>query len=199
MRKPLFVPVALAFSPPLEAQVAWDGPLLVGPETPAGWGIYLVDPSSGDGIGALTSWRGEGPLGFRIGLAEDGSDDLSVYGGVDFSGRLVTAGNEFPLHLSWVAGAGFGVGDDFAVSFPLGLALGRAFQAETVVLSPYIGPRLVLDAFFGRSGGSQGNGSNDDVDLGFAVDFGLDLNFGPGWAVRFGVSGAGIGRRSRSG
>ena len=27
-----------------------------------------------------------------------------------------------------------------------GLVIGRAFQAETVGLSPYIGPRLVLDA-----------------------------------------------------
>jgi len=47
MRKASFVfvalTVALAFSTPLKAQVAWDGPLLVGPETPTGWGIYLVD------------------------------------------------------------------------------------------------------------------------------------------------------------
>lgn len=193
MRKASFVfvalTVALAFSTPLKAQVAWDGPLLVGPETPTGWGIYLVDPSSSDGIGVLTTWRGGGPLGFRIGLADEGSDDLSIYGGVDISGRLVNAGSEFPLHVSWVGGAGFGVGDDFAVSFPLGLVVGRAFQAETVGLSPYIGPRLVLDAVFGRNGGGQGDGNDDDINLGFAVDFGLDLNFDPGWAVRFGVSG----------
>jgi len=152
-------------------------------------GIYLVDPYSGDGIGALISWLAEARLASESGLRRTAQRPLGIRR-CRFSGLLVTAGNEFPLHLSWVAGAGFGVGDDFAVvSFPLGLALGRAFQAETVVLSPYIGPRLALDAFFGRSGGSQGNGSNDDVDQGFAVDFGLDLNFDPGWAVRFGVSG----------
>ena len=189
MRRALLALIGVtAFAFPAQAQVAWDAPLLVGPETPNGWGVYLVDPSSGSGIGVLMTWRGGGPIGYRIGLAEDGDDDLSVYGGVDISGRLVTAGSDFPLHLSWLAGAGVGVGDDFVLSFPFGITLGRAFQAESVRISPYLGPRLVLDAVFGRDGRGEGDG-DDDIDLGLAVDFGLDLNFDPGWAVRFGVSG----------
>lgn len=187
MKRALFAIAGIAafWASPLMGQVAWEAPLFVSPETPVGWGLYLVDPGPSDGIGVLTTWRGGGP-GFRIGLAEDGGDDLSVYGGVDFSNRLVNASADFPVHVSWVAGAGFGVGDDLALSFPLGLSIGRAFNADTVLFSPYIAPRLVLDAFFGRDGGN-GQG-DDDIDLGFAMDLGLDLNFDPGWAVRFGVS-----------
>ena len=62
MRKALLAVAALvvASAAPLQGQVAWDGPLLVGPETPAGWGVYLVDPASDAGIGFLTTWRGGG-------------------------------------------------------------------------------------------------------------------------------------------
>ncbi len=171
MRKTLWLTIGLVAASwsPLGAQVAWDGPLLVGTETPSGWGVYLVDPGGHNGIGFLTTWRGGGATGYRIGLAEDGSDNLSVYGGVDFTGRMVNAGSEFPLHVSWVAGAGFGVGDDFVLSFPLGISLGRGFQAETARFSPYITPRLVLDAYFGRGGGDGGRGDSD-IDLGLALD-----------------------------
>ncbi len=191
MRKVLLSVVGLmaASAAPVWAQVAWDGPLLVGTETPQGWGVYLVDPGGHSGIGFLTTWRGGGSIGYRIGFAEDGSEDLSVYGGVDFTGRLVNAGDDFPLHVGWVAGAGFGAGNDLVLSFPLGIVLGRGFQAETVLFSPYIGPRVTLDAYFGRGGGGQSEGNGDDIDLGLAVDFGIDINFDPGWAVRFGVSG----------
>ena len=193
MRKALLAVAVLvvASAAPLRGQVAWDSPLLVGPETPAGWGVYLVDPASDAGIGFLTTWRagGGGGTGYRIGLAEDGAEELSVFGGVDFIGRMVDADNDFPLHVSWVAGAGFGVGDDFVLSFPLGISVGRGFQADSVLLSPYITPRLVLDAFFGRGDGPGEGSGNDDIELGLAVDFGIDINFDPEWAVRFAVSG----------
>lgn len=179
--------LALAVAGPVRAQVAWDGPLLVGPQTPPGWGIFLVDPEYEDGLGFLTTWRGGGPVGFRIGLAEDGRDDLSIFGGVDFSSVIAQASDTFPLNVAWVTGVGAGIGDDAVISFPLGISLGRAFQAETVIFSPYFTPRLVLDAFMGRDG--NGRGGDDDVNLGLALDFGLDLAFDPGWTIRFALSG----------
>ena len=191
MRKALLAVAALvgASAAPLRGQVAWDSPLLVGPETPAGWGVYLVDPASGAGIGFLTTWRAGGGTGYRIGLAEDGGEELSVFGGVDLIGRMVDADDDFPLNVSWVAGAGFGVGDDFVLSFPLGISVGRGFQVDSVLLSPYIIPRLVLDAFFGRGDGPGEGSGDDDIELGLAVDFGIDINFDPEWVVRFAVSG----------
>jgi hypothetical protein len=192
MKKALFPLVGLIVialrAGSVEAQLPWDAPLLVSPQTPPGWGVYLVDPEYDNGIGFLTTWRGGGPLGFRVGLAEDAGENLSVYGGVDYSRGLVEAGNTFPLYVSWVTGAGFGVGDDAVLSFPLGISFGRAFQAETTIFNPSVTPRLVLDAWLGGQNPERGRG-HDDLDLGLAVDFDLDISFDPGWAVRFGVTG----------
>jgi hypothetical protein len=172
---------------PAKSQVAWDSPLMVAPNTPAGWGLYLVDPHPGGGIGVMTSWRSAtapGGLGFRLGLAEGRRDRLAVYGGLDVSGMLLRRSPDFPMDMAWVTGAGLAVGDDVLLSFPLGIALGRDFDADNVWFNPYVSPRLVLDAFFG---------DDSDLDLRLVMDLGLDLAFDPGWAIRFGGS---VGDRS---
>lgn len=163
---------------PAQAQVSWDSPGLVSPSTPAGWGVYLVDPHPGSGIGILTTFRGSPGtgLGYRIGLAEDRSGDLAVFGGVDVSGMLLRHSRDFPLDIAWLTGIGLGVGDRARISVPLGVSLGRALESDGVWFNPYMAPRVVLDARFG-------SGSNLDLDL--AVDLGVDISFDPGWAVRF--------------
>lgn len=182
----LLAAVTLLFvaASPARAQVHWDGPLLLAPDTPAGWGIYLVDPGPGpgDGIGVLSTWRagGAGSLGYRVGLAEGRGGDLTVYGGVDLSGNLVQASGDFPLDVIWVGGVGAGVGRDVILSFPLGASLGRSFQADGVWFNPYFTPRVVLDAEFGSTR------RRDGLELGFALDLGIDVAFDPGWAIRFG-------------
>jgi hypothetical protein len=163
----------------LEGQVAWDGPLMVSPSTPPGWGLYLADPSPGSGIGVISSWRSGGPLGFRIGLAEDTQEELAVFGGVDVSGYFMRASDDFPVDIDWVTGAGFGVGDSFLMSFPLGLSVGRELVTDDLWFNPYITPRVVLDAYLG------GDRPEDTLTLGLAVDLGMDISFDPGWAVRF--------------
>ncbi len=169
----------LTFASPASGQVAWDAPLMVSPAAPAGWGVYLSDPSPGGGIGVFSTWRPGGPFGFRVGIAEDSLEKLVVFGGVDFSGRLVGASDDFPVDVDWVTGAGFGIGDTSLLSFPFGASLGRAFEADGVWFNPYLTPRVVLDAWFGDDPPS------DALSLGFAVDLGLDVSFDPGWAVRF--------------
>ncbi len=171
----------------LRAQVAWDGPMLVSPSAPAGWAIYLVDPSPGDGIGVLATWRAGGPLGYRLGLAEDPGDKVSVYGGVDYSRPLMRASDDFPVDVSWFTGGGVGVGDGVLLSVPLGVSFGVEMEAEGIWFHPSISPRVVLDAPIG------GERPRDDLSLDFAVDLGIDVSFDPGWAVRFGGS---IGDRS---
>lgn len=189
LRRPtLLLPALLALAvlagraPDAHAQVAWDSPFLVGTETPAGWGFYVSDPTPGGGIGVMTTWRSAdapGGTGFRLGLAEDPTDDLAVFAGVDVSGRLLTADEEVPVDVVWVGGAGLGARDGVLLSFPIGVAVGRAFEAEEVWFHPYGSPRVVLDARFGGEGGS-------DLDLELAVDVGVDLAFDPTWTVRFG-------------
>jgi hypothetical protein len=172
----LCLPVSLA------GQVPWDSPLLVGPSTPGGWGVYLSDPTEGAGIGVFTTWRPGERFGFRIGIAEDHSEDLAVFGGVDATGALLRVSEDFPLDLNWVAGGGFGVGDFSVVSFPLGASIGRELLADNVRFVPYLTPRVILDAYLGD------DPPRDALDLEFAVDVGFDLAFESGWTIRFGGS-----------
>jgi len=163
---------------PAQGQVAWDAPMMVSPSAPTGWGVYLSDPSPGGGIGVFSTWRPGGPFGFRVGLAEDSLDKLSVFGGVDFSGRLIRETEDFPLDVDWVTGAGFGIGDTSLLSFPFGASIGRELETDGIWFNPYLTPRVVLDAYFGD------DPPTDALSLGLGVDLGLDVVFDPGWAVR---------------
>jgi hypothetical protein len=165
---------------PLKAQIAWDAPLHVGSESPAGWGLYLVDPSGGVGVGVLSTFRGQdGPgVGWRLLLGEDREGKLSVAGGVDYSGILIRHRDDFPVDLFWVTGAGLGIGEAVLISAPLGLGVGRALETDDIRFHPYLTPRVILDA-------PLGGGRDSEMSLGFGVDLGVDLNFDPGWAFRF--------------
>jgi len=184
----------LAFvSSPVSAQVAWESPFLLSPQTPSGLGIMLIDPSHGDGIGVLGTWRAnpaaEQGIGFRAGVAEDGGDDIAVFGGIDLTGPLVRATDHFPADVIWMFGAGIGVGDDVLLSVPAGLSLGTALEADGVVFSPYVAPRVVLDGILGDNdrgnGPRNGDYDGDDLNVNFAVDIGMDLEFSRDWIVRF--------------
>jgi hypothetical protein len=180
--------LALSLGPtPGSSQVAWDGPFFVAPGSPAGLGVYLVDPAPGRGIGILSTWRGSaapGGMGFRFGLAEDRSGDLSVYGGVDFSGQIIRHSNEIPIDIAWVSGGGLGIGDDLLISIPFGVALGRELETDGLRFNPYLAPRVVLDARFGDRNGSR----ESAMELRLAADLGFDVAFDPNWAIRFAAS-----------
>lgn len=174
--------VLLTFAAEARAQVAWDSPMLLPPQPPAGLGLYLVEPAGGD-LGGMLTWRsGGGPanIGFRVGVAEDTpDDDIAVFGGADFTG-LIRAGG-FPLDLAWLAGVGLGIGDAVLISVPFGLSVGGTINADGVRFTPYGSPRIVLDALF-----NGGEGDDSDLDLDVAVDLGVDFFFSPGWGIRVG-------------
>lgn len=177
------------------AQTAWDAPLLTPPRPTTGlFEMHLVDPAGGD-LAVLGRWRPASMqrVGLRLGLADTG--DLTLYGGVDVSGFLASASGEFPLDVAWVGGAGAAFGDFAWLSIPVGISLGRTFTTEeggggrgrAVRFTPYVTPRLVLDAFLDRGpdGPAPGDTDDDDLDLSLAADLGVDVNFGAGWSVRF--------------
>jgi hypothetical protein len=191
----LFSVLAWALPSPAAAQVPWDSPLLIGPGSPGGVSLFLVDP--GQGLGFMGQWRGKGSsrrMGFRAGLAEDHGDDLVAFGGVDFTGPILHASDEFPLDMIWVTGAGLGVGDHSVLSIPIGVALGIEVTENDVWFHPYFAPRLIFDAFLGdddphRHGEDDLHRHNDsDLELGFALDFGADFAFAGDWALRIGAS-----------
>ena len=169
----------------LEAQVAWESPMLMAPAQPGGFGVYLTDPDPGSGIGALLTWRSAGSpssLGFRIGLAEGYRGELAASGGVDFQAPIHSAGASFPLDVVVVAGIGAGVGEYGMVSLPFGVTLGRVLTFDGVRFTPYVTPRLSLDGHMGGRRPRRG------ADLELIVDLGADISFDPAWAIRFGAS-----------
>lgn len=169
------------------AQTAWDAPLLLPPRPQPGLGIFLADMEGG-GLGVLGTWRSSTyNYGLRFGIAEgSGDEDLAVFGGVDYLGTINTASSDFPLDIDWVLGAGASISDGVRLSAPLGLTVGHSFQAEDARFIPYVTPRVILDAFFGNG--------DSELDLGLAVDIGLDVRLmrggGPfaGRSIRFGAS-----------
>ncbi len=168
------------------AQVAWDGPMLMAPGAPAGWGFHLVDPHPGDGLGGLATWRANPApvgLGFRVGLFEGHRDDVALVGGVDVAGTLHRGTDDAPFDVIWFLGAGMGIDDDIVASFPAGVAVGWSFSEPNLAFRPYVAPRMVLDAFFG----GDGNDSSE-LDLGIAFEIGADLAFSSSWAIRTAAS-----------
>lgn len=171
------------------AQTAWDSPLLLPPRPADGVGIFLISPHNG-GIGVLGTWRSSiWNYGVRAGISEGpASGDIALFGGVDYTGPVNTATEDFPIDVDWVFGAGLGISDGARVSLPLGLTAAYSFQGEGARFTPYLTPRVVLDGWFG------GDNRQRDLDLGFAVDLGLDMRFsaggGPlaGSTIRFGAA-----------
>jgi hypothetical protein len=182
----VLVVLALGTPAAASAQVAWDSPFLMPPRGEPGFGLFLIDAHRGE-LGALATWRSPSwNFGVRGGIAEEGrggDDDVSVFGGIDFNGTLTRASEEWPLDVDWVFGAGLGVGDNVLISVPVGLTSGHVFTGEGVVFTPYVTPRVVLDALLGDEGEDD-----DDLSLDFAFDLGLDLTFSPSFTVRFGAT-----------
>lgn len=183
----LAVSLVATLSTPTSAQVPWESPLLIGPASPGGVSLFLIDP--GEGLGAMGQWQASGtgrPVGFRIGLAETHDDRISVFGGVDFTGHLLSHSADFPLDVIWVTGLGVGVQGDAVLTIPFGVSMGRLVTEEGFWFHPYLAPRLVVDAYLGDDETDQH--SHDDLDLGFALDVGADFSFTGSWAIRLGAS-----------
>ena len=184
----LAVSACMALPVSVSAQAAWDSPLLLPPQPQPGVGIFLAD-MAGSGLGVFGTWRSSTwNYGLRFGLAEgSGEEDVSVFGGVDYMGPINTASSDFPLDIDWVLGAGAGIGDGVRLSVPAGLSLGFSFQGEDARFIPYITPRVIMDATFGHET------RESELDLGVAVDLGLDLRLMRGGvmagkSIRFGAS-----------
>lgn len=174
---------ALLWTPdPATAQFAWDGPSLVAPHAPSGLSVLLVANDPGGALGAMAQWRQERAAmgwGYRGGIVQSDSDDLAVFGGVDVSGVLAESVEDADIQVLWWSGAGAGVGDELALSVPLGLVAGWRGMGDGTAFAPYAGAHVVLDL---------ATGGGDTVSLDASLDLGLDLTLTTGWVVRFGAS-----------
>jgi hypothetical protein len=176
----------LASASSVQAQAKWDSPFLVSPRPAPGVGLFLADlDGPGTGVGALVTWLPSATSwGFRAGIVESRFDDIAVVAGADVSGAMTRSGGDMPLDMDWIFGIGLGVDDDVVVSVPVGITLGHTFTGEGAQFTPYLTPRVILDAWFGDP--------EETLDLAFAVDLGLDLRLRSNWTIRFGGS---LGKR----
>jgi hypothetical protein len=174
---------ASVMATPAGAQVAWDSPMVLPPNTPDGLGIFLLD-THGGGIGVMGLWRSPTwNYGVRAGVAEGRADDrISIFGGVDFAGPITRATADFPLDVDWVLGAGVAFEQQVRIAAPLGLTTGHTFHADNATFTPYVTPRVVLDAVIGDEGPPY---QRRGMRLGMAVDLGLDLALHQGLLIRF--------------
>jgi hypothetical protein len=167
-----------------QAQIKWDSPFLVPPRPQPGLGIFLAD-FDGAGTGALVTWQpSPTSWGFRGGLAERccRRDGIAAVLGADVSFALTRARTDMPLDIDAVLGVGAGIDDSVVLSIPLGLTLGHTFTGQGAQFTPYAIPKISVDAWF------DDDDRDENLDLAFSVDIGLDLRFQQGWLVRFGGS-----------
>jgi hypothetical protein len=166
---------------PVSGQIAWDAPALMSPSVPSGFSLFLIEPAFGDlgALGTLRHTAGPVGLGYRVAVAEDYAGELAVAGGIDVSGLLARAVEGSEVDLSWWAGGGLSIGNDWIVSAPLGIAVGWSGEGDGVVFSPYGGAHVVLDIT-----GNDGDALNFDG----VLDLGIDLVLRSGWMIRAGAS-----------
>lgn len=191
----LLAPVA---SRPLPAQtpVEWDAPSFHLPAGEDGYGVYLTFPRDLGSVGAAGTWRRSGEyvdLGVRGGVAnvERPDDDaLGLSAAVDLKNELVYAYEAFPLDVSWATGVGVTAvpeRDVAVLRVPVGLVVGRRLRAGDATVTPYLHPRLALDAFFREEGGGPA-APGDETELRMDLDVGVDVRAAEEWSVRIGLT-----------
>ena len=185
MARPVLVALlALALATPASAQIAWESPPFISPIAPAGLSLFVLRADA-DRLGALATYRpeaGAAGLGYRFAITEENGpdEDVAIAGGIDVSGFLAQGIENAEVDVAWWSGIGASVGNETAVSIPLGIIVGWSGESDTgVVFSPYGGGHVALDFV---------SGEGDDVDFSGAIDIGGDIVLTSGWMIRFGAS-----------
>lgn len=156
------------------AQVPWETPRLIGPESPTSFSLLWTRFGTlpGDGEGVVAVWGTPGlPAGvtLRFGGAEGAGDRNAYFGGVDVRSPLVRHRPEQPFDLSWTAGAGLGAGNYALLTVPVGVTAGRSWAWGSVWLAPYLSAGVSLDLALGD------DAPGEAFDISATMDVGLDL------------------------
>jgi hypothetical protein len=171
----------LSLSTPAGAQIPWDTPRLVGPESPGGFAVYWLRSSAltVETDAAMATWALPGMGGaviVRGGAGVDDDDDLSVFGGIDLRAPIARHTAELPLDLEWSAGLGAGsrTGDGryLVVTLPMAVSAGRSWSSGSIWLAPYVAMGVALDLKIGEDAPDEEFEATPVADLG--LDFALD-------------------------
>jgi hypothetical protein len=164
------------------AQVAWETPRLLGPETPGGFGVYWIEFGTlpGDESGVLVTWRPPGfpeTVSLRGGAGDGADGSSSGFGGVDLRVPFAEHRPGQPLDLAWISGAGVGVGDYTLVTLPVGVAAGRSWSSGSIWLAPYVSAGIAMDLRLGDEA------PDEEFEVSPTADVGVDLALDRGKTV----------------
>ncbi len=194
----------------VQAQITWHAPRMIGPESPAGLGLYWLQGSSlpGDGDAAfarLVIPGFDGAVSARGGVGEGVDGDLAGFGGIDLRAPIARHTDTQPLDLEWNGGIGVGVGNYVVASMPVAVSAGRSWTSESVWFAPYVSVGGVLDYRFGDEAPEEAYAIDSLVGVGldlafdsarrFVISVGATLGDRQSVAVGFVLGGGGRTRR----
>lgn len=173
---------ALMFAGTAEAQI-WDTPSFLPPRPGDDVGIYVAWPDGADlALQGIWRQRGNLNLGVRVGYADYGADGVFLAGAETWGG-ILNAGADFPVDVTWTAGAGGAFGDGTLFSVPVGVSIGRTLVLSPLTVQVYGHPRLALVVF--------AVDNNTTTELEGMFDLGADLHLTRDWKIRLGFTLAG--------
>jgi len=167
------------------AQIAWDTPRMIGPETPSGLGFYWVrgETLPGDDDAVFTSFGLPGTNGsviLRGGVGYGVAGEESAFGGVDLRTPIARHTDTQPLDIEWTGGAGFGVGEYWLFTVPIALSAGRSWSSGSVWFAPYVSLGVAFDYRWDTSDPDD-EGSDflpdEEFEIGSSAGVGADIAF----------------------
>lgn len=177
----LVIAAIATMAEPGRAQVGWDTPRMIGPESPGGLSaLWLRSSAPGvEGDGAIGIWSLPGS-GRRVlvrgGAVLDEDDRVSAFGGIDVRTPLARHTESQPLDIEWYAGVGAGGGVQeeqyVLVTLPMGVSVGRSWSSGAVWLAPYLSMGVALDLALGDEAPDEPYAVTPAADVG--LDFALD-------------------------
>ena len=153
---------------------AWHYPTLQTPDISTRDFTFMVAGGGDYGTSAVAQWRegiaSDAMINFDVGVATP-TDNTMFLAGVGLGYGLMKATQETPLDLILTGGIYGAFGDVSFVRIPVGVVAGHHFPlAGSLVLTPFVSPRLSIDAC-----ASSCHGTGTDLKLNFDIGAGLDV------------------------
>lgn len=168
--------LAAVVGAPAAAQIVWDTPRMIGPESPRGFGLYWLRagalPEDNDAAFVTLAMPGfGGSVSVRGGAGEGVAGEIAGFGGVDLRAPIARHTDTQPLDIEWTGGAGVSVGEYILVSVPMGISAGRSWSSGSVWFAPYVSLGAALDF---RTGDEA---PEEEFEVQPSAGVGLDLAF----------------------
>lgn len=171
--------LGLLLTQPVAAQ-SWYAPSFTSPEGRNTLGVYVIEPEASD-FGVVGLWQRSSAtttIGVRAGVFA--FDDAAFSVGADVARDLAGLSAALPVDVAGTLGVGATIKSGTFGWIPVGVTVGRTFEAGGWSFVPYVHPRAALEL--------NVDGGDTDLDLGWQTGFGADVYSGRGIALRLGAT-----------